>query len=74
MHKTDRRVLMNGVKYIAIAFPLMFLGPIIIYSSFKNQAHPLFYPVLGLGILCCISSMFLFFKGIQTIMKSLFGN
>lgn len=73
MHKTDRRVLFKGVKYLGFALPLMFAGPIIIYSSFKNQQHPLYYAVLGFGILCCISSMFLFFKGIQTIMKSLFG-
>lgn len=73
MQKTNRHILFNGVKYLAIALPLMFAGPIIIYSSFKNQNHPLYYAVLGLGILCCITSMFLFFRGIQTIMKSLFG-
>lgn len=73
MEKTNRKILFQGVKYMAITLPLMFAGPIIIYSSFKNQGHPLYYPILGLGILCCLASMLLFFKGIQTIMKSLFG-
>lgn len=73
MQKTNRKILFQGVKYLAITLPLMFAGPIIIYSSFKNPEHPLYYPILGLGILCCLTSMLLFFKGIQTIMKSLFN-
>lgn len=73
MQKTNRQILFQGVKYLAITLPLMFAGPIIIYSSFKNPSHPLYYAVLGLGILCCLTAMLLFFKGIQTIMKSLFG-
>lgn len=70
---TNRKVLTKGVKYLGFALPLMFIGPIVINSSFKNQGHPFYYPILALGILCCLGSMLLFFKGIQTIMKSLFG-
>ena len=72
--QTDRKLLSKGVKYLMIALPLMFLGPIVIHSSLKNQAHPLFYPILILGCLICLSSMLLFFKGLKTIIKSLFGN
>lgn len=69
----DKKLLNKGVKYLMITLPLMFLGPIVIHSSLKNQGNPLFYPVLILGCLICLGSMFLFFKGLQTIIKSLFG-
>lgn len=70
---TDKRILMKGVRYLAGALPLFFLGPVIIHSSFKNQGKTiLFYPVITFGILACIGAMLLMFLGIKTIMKSLF--
>lgn len=69
---TNKQLLVKGVRYLAFALPLMFLGPSVIHSSFKNKEHPLYIPILGLGIIFCMLSVFLMFKGIQTIMKSLF--
>lgn len=69
---TNKQLLVKGVRYLAFALPLMFLGPSVIHSSFKNQEHPLYIPILGLGIIFCMLSVFMMFKGIQTIMKSLF--
>ncbi|MBB1149373.1 MULTISPECIES: DUF6095 family protein [unclassified Myroides] len=69
----NRKVLQKGVKYLAITLPLLFLGPIVIHSSLKNQGHPFFIPIFGLGCIMCLSAMLLLFKGINTIMKSLFG-
>ena len=69
---TNKQLLVRGVRYLAFALPLMFLGPSVIHSSFKNQEHPLYIPILGLGIIFCMLSVFMMFKGIQTIMKSLF--
>ncbi|MDR2221405.1 MAG: DUF6095 family protein [Flavobacteriaceae bacterium] len=73
-HKTDRKLLQKGVKFLMIALPLLFLGPIILNSSFKNQAHPFFYVICGFAITICLTAMFLLFRGIQTIMKSLFSH
>ncbi len=72
-HKTDRNLLKKGVKYLGITFPLLFLGPIVLHSSLKNQSHPFFIPVFGIACILCLLSMFLLFKGINTIMKSLFS-
>jgi hypothetical protein len=69
---TDKRILLKGIRYLAGALPLFFLGPVVIHSSFKNQKHFMFIPVLGLGIVTCIIGMLLMFLGIKTIMKSLF--
>ncbi|KGO95880.1 DUF6095 family protein [Flavobacterium enshiense] len=69
---TNKTLLMKGIRYLAFAVPLMFIGPTIIHSSFKNQEHPMYIPILGIGILFCIGSMYLMFKGIQIMVKSLF--
>ncbi len=71
---TDKRILMKGITRLGWALPMFFMGPVIIHSSFKNEGHPLFIPVLGVGIIFCITAMLLMFLGIKTIMKSLFEN
>lgn len=69
---TDKNILIKGITYLGWALPLFFLGPVVIHSSFKNEGHWLFIPVLGMGIITCILAMYFMFRGIQTIMRSLF--
>lgn len=69
---TNKEVLYKGIKFLGFALPLMFIGPSVIFSSFKNQNHPFYIPILGIGIILCLLAIFLIFKGIQTIMRSLF--
>lgn len=69
---TNKKILMKGLAYLGWAFPLFFIGPVVIHSSFKNEGHPLFIPVLGIGIILCLSAIFLMFLALKTIMKSLF--
>jgi hypothetical protein len=69
---TNKSILAKGVKYLAGALPLLFLGPVVITSAFKNEKHPLYIYVLILGILIALAAMFLIFKGINTVLKSLF--
>jgi uncharacterized membrane protein len=69
---TNKSVLAKGVKYLAGALPLLFLGPVVITSAFKNEKHPLYVYVLIIGILIALAAMFLIFKGINTVLKSLF--
>lgn len=72
---TNRKILAKGIKYLSGCLPLLFIGPIVINSSFKNEESPLFLYILILGILICGFAIFLGFKGLNTIMKSLFdGN
>ncbi|MCL9804560.1 DUF6095 family protein [Flavobacterium amniphilum] len=72
---TNKEILYKGIKLLGYALPLLFIGPSVIHMSFKNQNHWLYIPVLGLGIILCLLSIFLIFKGIKTIMRSLFdGN
>jgi len=70
---TNRDVLNNGIKYLAWALPLLFIGPTVIYNAFINKQNAWHYLVLGIGIVICFFAMFLMFKGLNTIMKSIFG-
>lgn len=72
--KSDKTRIFKGLQKIFIAIPLMFVGPIIIYSSFKNQDNLFYYPVLISGCVICLFSMFLFFKGLKTMVSGLFND
>lgn len=69
---TDKKILQKGILYMSIAMPLLFLGPVVIHSAFKNQNHPWYPVVLGFGILACLGAMLMLFLGIRKIMNSLF--
>lgn len=69
---TDRKILAKGIRYLCGSLPLFFIGPVVIHSSFKNEKHFLFIPVLGVGIILCILAMVLMFKGLKTVISSLF--
>lgn len=72
MKHTNKTTLMKGLKYLAGALPLSFIGPVVLFSSFKNQDHPYFIPILIFAILAMAAAVFLMFKGIATVMKALF--
>ncbi len=69
---TNKELLAKGLKYLAGALPLSFLGPSILYSAFNNQDKPLFIPILILGFIFFFGAMFCIFKGIMTIVKAVF--
>jgi len=70
----NKNLLNNGIKYIVWALPMFFIGPTVINSAFKNQSHAMYIPILGLGIIFCIVAVVLVFKGLQTLMQSLFND
>lgn len=72
MKHTNKSQLMKGLKYLAGALPLSFIGPVVLFSSFKNQEHDWFIPILLFAILAMAAAIFLMFKGIATVMKALF--
>ena len=69
---TNKALLGKGLKFMAGALPLIIIGPVVLFSSFKNQDHPWFIPILILGLLALAGAIFLLFKGIRIIMRSLF--
>jgi putative Mn2+ efflux pump MntP len=71
---TNKELLSKGIKYLAGALPLLFLGPAVIYNAFMNQQNVWHYLVLAIGIIACLAAMLLMFLGLKTIMKSLFND
>lgn len=69
---TDFDILKKGLKYLAYALPLLFLAPSLITLSGLNKETFMFYIFLFLGIISGAGAIYLCFKGINTIMKSIF--
>lgn len=72
MKHTNKKVLSKGIKYLAGALPLAMIGPSILFSAFNNQDKPLYFAILILGIIASAAAVFLMFKGIMTVVKSMF--
>ena len=66
--------IISGVKTLVKTIFLMVLGPLLLNQALKNQQHPLFYPVLGAGILAFFGAIYMCFKGILTVVKGIFND
>ena len=69
----NRRNLFRGLRAMAYALVLAFIGPTVMTSAFKNQEHALYIPVLGIAIMMCAASIALGFWGIKLMVKGLFN-
>ena len=72
-NRTDKEVLIKGIKTMLFTLGLMFIGPILLYIGFSNPEKPLHYPLVIAGSLACIGAIYFAFKGINTMMDSMFG-
>lgn len=70
---TDKILLTKGIRKIAWASPLYFIGPSVIYNAFMNQQTNWHYLVLGVGMCACFFAIFLTFNGLKTILNSMFN-
>ena len=50
----------------------MFVGPTLLYIAFSNQEKSIFYLILVLGGIISVLAIYFGFKGIMTIMDSMF--
>ncbi len=69
---TNKKILVRGIKYMAVTVPLLFLAPYLLTLSFLNKDNFTFYIFLAVGILAGAGAIYCGFKGINTILKSLF--
>tara|TARA_B100001057_G_scaffold328309_1_gene328645 strand:+ start:588 stop:818 length:231 start_codon:yes stop_codon:yes gene_type:complete len=69
----NKALLQKGLKKMSLFLLCCFGGPFIVHQAFKNQSHPLYLPVLILGILLLIIAFWYGFSGIKNIMNSLLG-
>ena len=71
-NKTDKDILVKGLKTMGISLACMFLGPTLLHIAFSNKEKPLYIPILIVAILICGCAVYFAFKGIKTIMDSMF--
>ncbi|MBP6550540.1 MAG: hypothetical protein KA782_04730 [Flavobacterium sp.] len=71
---TNKELLSKGIKYLAWALPLLFIGPSLIYNAFINKQNVWHYLVLAVGISICIGSVYLIVLGLKTMVRSLFND
>lgn len=67
----NKEQLMKGVKLLAIALPLMILGPVILTIGFRALNDGIYF-WLVVGCVLLLAAILLAFKGIQTILNGLF--
>ena len=71
--RTDKNLLVKGIKYLFFTILLMFSAPFAIYEAFKNQGHPLYWPVLILGVILAITAVAFGFYSIKLMVDAVFG-
>ena len=63
----------RGIKYLAIALPLLFISPIIITMGFKAISKDNNYLLLVIGCILAIFTIALVTQAFRIILKALFG-
>ena len=71
---TNKDLLSKGIKYLAGALPLLFIGPTLIHNAFMNKQNIWHYLILVIGIIVCVATVYFMFLGLKIIMKSLFND
>lgn len=69
---TNKKMLVQGIKYELIALPLLIAAPILITIGFKAIKQQNNYLWLILGILLAITAIILGFLGVKTILNAFF--
>jgi uncharacterized membrane protein len=70
--RTDKKILERGLKIMGLTLIFMFLGPTLLYIAFSNEEKPLYVPILIFGLIICAAAIYFGFRGIKTIMDSMF--
>ena len=71
-NRTNKDILVKGVQLMAGSLLCMFLGPTLVYISQTKLKSPIDTIMLIIAILICGVAIFLAFKGINTILDSMF--
>ncbi len=73
MRRTDKDLLVKGLKSFLKTVGLMFLAPFVLYQAFKNTGHPFYIPVLIVGVILAIAAVYMGFRSVQIVMDAVFG-
>ena len=71
-NRTDKDMLFKGLSKMLVSLICMFIGPTLLYIAFSNSEKSMYYLILVFGTIVCVLAIYLAFKGIMTIMDSMF--
>ncbi len=72
-NSSSRGLMNKGMKYLAIALPLLFISPILITMGFKAIAKDNSYFLLVIGCILAIFTIALVTQAFRVILKALFS-
>ena len=70
--RTNKELLIKGIKKMGISLLMMFTGPTLSYIALTNKEKSLYIPLLIISFLVCVGAIILAFKGLKTILDSIF--
>ena len=62
----------KGFKKVFLGIGICFVAPVIIMQAFKNHGHPMYWPVLVIGLILLFLAIGLGFIGVSTLVGGLF--
>lgn len=71
-NRTDKTLLFKGIKTLVFAALSLFMGPSLMHFAYQNDDKPLYIPLLVVACIICVMAVLLIFRGVNTIMKSIF--
>jgi len=66
-------LLRKGLKRMSYFLILCFVGPFVVHQAFQNKTHPVYLPVLLVGIVLLALAFYYGFTGIRTLIDALLG-
>ena len=70
--RTNKAVLIKGLKTMGLTLLMLFLGPFLLHAGLSNPDKLLYLPLVIIGLLLCGAAIYLGFRGIKIIMDSIF--
>ena len=70
--KSNKVPISKGLKYLALALPLLFGAPIVITIGFKALRKDGYYFILIIGIVLALIAMIMTALGVKYVTKSFF--
>ena len=70
--RTNKAVLIKGLKTMGVTLLMLFLGPFLLHAGLSNPDKLLYLPLVIMGLLVCGAAIYLGFKGIKIIMDRIF--
>lgn len=69
---SPKLLLKKATRRITFALAGFFISPLLMHTSFKNQDHPLFMLVLGIGFITGIVALYWGITGIRYLINFIF--